>query len=108
MVLKGVLHGRLGFVMLAPTFGASGGLSGIPGGFVQPGDERAVAGEIRGFAMEENEDGLADVVGEVGIAEASAGQAKDPIEMSADEIGEGALVAGAVLLKEFNVGHADG
>jgi hypothetical protein len=39
--------------------------------------------------MEEDEDGLGDVVGEMRIAEAAAGEAVDPGEMAANEVGEG-------------------
>jgi len=72
---------------------------------VKPGDEGAIGGESRGFSVKQDEDGLGGVFGEVGVVEATSGEAIDPAEMSADEVGEGGGAAVAVLGEEFDVGH---
>jgi hypothetical protein len=67
------LHfGGFGFAIFAATLAAGGGFGGVPRGSVQPTDHGAVGDEIGSFTMEQDEDGLGDVLGLVWIVQATA------------------------------------
>ena len=65
--LKVILTG-LPVALAAAAFFAGDGFCCITGGLMEPADHRGLGGEAGGFAMEENEYGLGDVFGAMGIA----------------------------------------
>ncbi len=91
---------------------AAGGLllegvgGAVAGGAEEPAVELRVAGEEGGFLRDEEEDGLRHVFGEGVIGDEAAGGGIDPIDVAADEFGEGRLVfAGGVGGEQLVVGH---
>ena len=69
----GVFHGDLGFTVLTAALASSGRVGGVAGCFVEPADHGAVGGKLWRFAVEEDEDGLGDILGEMRIAKTPAG-----------------------------------
>ncbi len=80
--------------------------SAVAGGAEEPAVELAVGGEESGFLRDEDEDGLGDVLGGLGVADEAVGEGIDPVDVAADELGEGVLVfVGGEGREQLGVGH---
>ncbi len=98
--------GGLLFVTAAGGLLLEGVGGAVAGGAEEPAVELAVGGEAWGFLRDEDEDGLGDVFGGLGVAHEAAREGIDPVDVAADELGEGVLVfVGGEVGEELGVGH---
>ncbi len=98
--------GGLLFVTAAGGILLEGVGGAVAGGAEEPAVELAVGREEWGFLRDEDENGLGDVFGELGVPDEAAGSGIDPIDVAADEFGECCLVfAGGVGGEQLVVGH---
>jgi hypothetical protein len=76
------------------------------GGAEKPPGEAGVAGETGGLLGDEDEDGLGDVFGEVGVTYGAAGGGIDPVDVALDEFRKGGLAFVAEEgLQQLAIGH---
>jgi hypothetical protein len=88
----GLGHGsRRLLVVSSPLVGVSGPHRGVSGHLEEPRRKGRVPEEGGGLAGEDDEDGLGDVLCEVAVADDAGGGGEDPVDVAADELGEGLL-----------------
>jgi hypothetical protein len=70
----------------------------------EPSGEQRGGAELSGFFGEDDEDGLGDILGGVGVADLAGGRGVDEIDVAADDFAEGGLgVVVGVIAEELEV-----
>ncbi len=86
--------GGLALVVGSTGFGTKGVEGGVAGGDQQPAAEGFAGSDRAGFLCEGNEDGLCDILGEVGVVCLPAGGGPDEVDVTPDQLGERLVAAG--------------
>ena len=98
------LHKGLLFAAGAAVFGAQEIGGGEPGGLIEPAGEDGGRAQLAGFFGQDDEDGLGDFLGGVGVAGFAEGGGVDEVDVTGNERDKGRLgIPGDVLREQIHV-----